>query len=192
VPRHGTPLLDRLRRDTRALHAQVESAVPILRRDAGAAEYRTYLTALLRFHRPLEAALASVEGLHHLPLDLSGRWKTPYLDADLEALGMSVDERRRAADAHVPTTLGDVPSALGCMYVLEGATLGGQFVHRQLKARMPGVIDGASRYLQCYGPATAARWRTFCAVLDDRAADADAIVEGAVATFQSFRRCIGA
>lgn len=100
MPRHGTPLLDRLRRDTRPLHDLVQA-------------YRSYLAALLGFHRPLEAQLAGVGGLDRLAFDLAARWKTRHLEADLTALGLAPDAVQRAPIASALPRVTNVPAALG-------------------------------------------------------------------------------
>ena len=49
--------------------------------------------------------------------------------------------------------------------MLEGATLGGQVILRELSSRMPAVLDRGSSYLRCYADQTGAQWRAFTSVL---------------------------
>jgi heme oxygenase len=61
--------------------------------------------------------------------------------------------------------LGNGESALGCLYVLEGSTLGGQIIGREL-ARRFGIdeLTGASFFLS-RGPRIADMWKEFSSVI---------------------------
>ncbi len=75
------------------------------------------------------------------------------------------------------------PQLLGAMYVLEGSTLGGQVIARQLaKNNMP-----QRAYFAGYGEQTGPRWRAFCQLLAAAATpDNQAeIVQSASLTFQT-------
>lgn len=179
-----TTLLERLKAGTREAHRAIEAAVPILQPGAGEAEYRRYLEALLGFHRPLERALHGVEGIEPIALTLGLRWKTPLLERDLAALGGSVS----VPDCQRLPALPSRAAALGCLYVLEGATLGGQVIQRELSERLPLTMASSAHYLRCYGPETAARWKAFTSMLlahgDDAEAEAE-MISAATATFVS-------
>jgi heme oxygenase len=54
--------------------------------------------------------------------------------------------------------------ALGLFYVLEGSTLGGRLILRELARR--GVDLADLTFLDPYGTETGARWRSFLAVLE--------------------------
>jgi heme oxygenase len=74
------------------------------------------------------------------------------------------------------------PQLLGAMYVLEGSTLGGQVIARQLaKADIPlrTYFAGAAEH-------TGPLWKSFCQLLADAATDDNsaAIVQSASLTFQ--------
>ncbi|RZK54693.1 MAG: heme oxygenase, partial [Hymenobacter sp.] len=74
------------------------------------------------------------------------------------------------------------PQLLGAMYVLEGSTLGGQVIARQLaKANIPQRL-----YFSGYGERTGTMWKAFCQLLTQAATpenEAD-IVQSARLTFQ--------
>jgi heme oxygenase len=74
------------------------------------------------------------------------------------------------------------PQLLGAMYVMEGSTLGGQVIARQLaKAEIP-----QRTYFLGYGERTGPRWKAFCHLLADAATPANQaeIVASASLTFQ--------
>lgn len=160
-----TSILERLKHETRALHEQIEAVVPILRPGADAAVYRRYLEKLLGFHRPVERDLAAVKGIETLGLSLDRRWKSPRLAADLLACGLEPDAVASLATCARTPRIHSLGSALGCLYVLEGATLGGQVIVRALSSRLPAVLERSASYLRCYGDQTGAQWRSFTSVL---------------------------
>jgi heme oxygenase len=183
--------LGRLRAETRALHEQIEGVVPILQAGADAGTYRWYLQKLLGFHRPLEPALFATPGLASLGILRAEREKRPWLERDLRALGLSAAELEALPDCRPLPVLHGLPGALGCAYVLEGATLGAQVILRELLPRLPEVLKRASSYLRCYGAHTAARWRCFTRALEHGVPDEaarEALVTSARDTFECLQR----
>jgi heme oxygenase len=82
-------------------------------------------------------------------------------------------------------------SCLGILYVLEGATLGGQILRREISARLGLEADNGAAFLDVYGAATGRRWRDFMEYLGSRPMDADerkAVVAAAHTTFSCFER----
>ena len=82
-------------------------------------------------------------------------------------------------------------AALGCLYVAEGATLGGRLVARHVEHRLGfGPGSGAS-FFHGYGLDAGPRWRTFCSALAaaSRSGVAErAILAGAIDTFVAYDR----
>ena len=82
-------------------------------------------------------------------------------------------------------------ACLGVLYVLEGATLGGQILRREIAARLSLDADNGAAFLDIYGAATGRRWRDFIEYLGSRPMDADAreaVVAAAHPTFSCFER----
>jgi heme oxygenase len=180
-------LLERLRAQTKPLHARLEATVSKLGFDASEAGYRHYLEKLLGFHVPLELDLSRVQGLDPLGLELGARLKVPALRADLAALGVDARAQKTLAWCTSSPPVRDVPSALGALYVVESATLGGQVLFRELSERLPSTMRVASRYLRIYGAATGKRWSDFLqslATLEGEPARALA-EQTAIATFEA-------
>ena len=163
----------RLREATRSAHEGLERRLAILERIATPAGRRELLVRFWRLHAEAEAALAPwlapVAGL-----EFEGRRRTAVLRRDLAALGVA------------PPPLGAGPrvaslgEALGLMYVLEGSTLGGKVIRREVAAA-GGDFAGLA-FLDPYGPAAGQRWRSFLAVLAGAAPDE--AVAGARAGFR--------
>ena len=126
--------------------------------------------------------------LQHIPNSLAAffndRRKVPKLLADLEFLGYEAADRLPMCRSLPP--LDSVPGILGSLYVVEGATLGGQLISRHLE-RTLGLREGRGyAFFSSYGPQVGSRWRSFRDVLLSCSTeqDDDRIVDSATATFR--------
>lgn len=183
------PIASRLREHTRPLHDRVEKAVDIPSRCASLEAYRSLLARMLGFYAPFEASQSRLDW-REAGLDFEARRKAHLLRADLSALGLS----EPAIDAlplrqRLPEP-GSLAAGLGHQYVLEGATLGGQILAREIE-RSLGLSPGAGgSFYAGYGERTGSMWRGFCSAAnsycgDDPRRHEDALA-GAVQTFEAF------
>ena len=179
-------VLQRLRRETAERHERLETQLDVLARCADPAAYAELLGLLHGVHAPLEPALD--DALVRLPVvdDWSRRRRLHLLEQDLRDLGLE--------PAALPATdrLPDLSSSarvLGCLYVHEGATLGGAVISR---AARPLPV----RFLDSYGSERGALWRDFRRQAEqwvDVHGDEDSVVAGAQDTFDVFLGwCVGA
>lgn len=159
------PMTALLRRETRAEHAEAERWVPLLGPGVTLVAYRAYLEAMLAYCGPLEIALASVPGLDDALPDWRFRRKLPFLARDLNQLAAMGCRREALVDSSflVPR---NVAQAFGCLYVVEGATLGGQVIARHLRASLGIDRSRAGAFLHCYGDEVGAMWKAFGRALD--------------------------
>ncbi|WP_245821011.1 biliverdin-producing heme oxygenase [Geodermatophilus pulveris] len=175
-----------LRSATAAEHEQVESALGLMDPQLGRDRLVAVLARLHAFWAAAEAGLDAWARRH--PADAaavswSRRRRAHLFAADLRALGAGADV---AARPELPA-VEDTDQALGRLYVLEGATLGGTFIARHLDtlpALGPGVRLGA---FSPYGAETGAMWHAYRRVTRERVAagggDAARLVGAARATF---------
>ncbi len=109
------------------------------------------------------------------------------------ALGLGSARRADAFAGRLPTAThapfpdpATAAEALGMLYVIEGSTLGGRIILRQLAAR--GIDDPRLAFLDPYGADTGRHWRDFLAILEretsDDAANAAEAVQGAIRGFR--------
>ena len=80
------------------------------------------------------------------------------------------------------------------LYVLEGATLGGQVICRQLGPRLNLSADAGLSFYASYGELVGPRWKTFCALLTERAEgdpDPEAFTAAAALAAQQMFRAFG-
>ncbi|MFP2909758.1 biliverdin-producing heme oxygenase [Pyxidicoccus sp. 3LFB2] len=185
-------LLQRLKTETRPHHERTEAAVRLMEPDLAPGDYRRHLEALYGFYVPLEAQL-SARLVEAVPaLRAHERWKVPLLEQDLRALGHDDASLARLPRCPQLPPLPGVPEALGCFYVLEGSTLGGQLILRHLKRHFADAPVGDFAFFRAYGDEVGPMWRAFGQALTDASAQAasadfDArVVKGAQDTFNAF------
>ena len=178
-------LFARLKSGTERQHREIEAAVDPIRAFSSLEAYKAHLASAWLFHASLEAELGGVDW-PGLGLDFVSRRKTPLLEQDLRILGVPCP-RPGATPIH-PAQI-DLSYALGCLYVMEGATLGGQIISRHLATLGIGPANGGL-FFNGYGSRTGEMWKAFQSkavehcVTDDQI---DAAVDGARWTFGQFR-----
>lgn len=180
--------LQRLRDETRIDHDRVERVVPVMRDDLDVGTYRRILARLYGYHAPLEVRLEAPAAHFPESLDWETRRKCPHLSADLAALGMDAGELARLPRCEVLPALTNPARVLGCLYVLEGASLGGQVICRHLAELAPAIARNR-RFFRGYGERTGAMWQAFRRLLVEgasRPADQEAVIAAARDTFQTF------
>lgn len=196
APVHPADVLVRLKAETRAEHRAVEGALDVMRADFSMADYRHLLECYFGFYAPVEARLARALPADQPGLDFEARRKLPLLRADLEALGGPSPDTLAVCEALPP--LRTTAQAMGCLYVLEGAMLGGQIIGRHLRYKLGLTQDAGACYFHGNGARTADVWRSFRDALTSFAAGracaatsatatVDAIVESGNETFRALR-----
>jgi heme oxygenase len=182
----NSPLLKHLRRETAGQHAALEAQLPLLDRSLTREAYGRLLGRFWGFYAPLEDRMLRSLQEHHLSFAYATRLKTPLLKTDLGYLGLWEPPLARCT---VLPSLDDVPGLLGCLYVIEGSTLGGQVITQRLAAHLALGVNRGGAFFSGYGTATAARWRECGVFLTETASPLDrdeAIVAGANAAFRTF------
>ncbi|HZZ41345.1 MAG TPA: biliverdin-producing heme oxygenase [Tepidisphaeraceae bacterium] len=175
----------RLRQETHPLHLEVENVLNLAGRSWSLPTITNLLTRFYGFYSPWETQVWNQLGMWNLEPLFQGRQKTPSLEHDIQALtAQNVDFQ------HIPRWKGgldffDVPTLLGSMYVIEGSTLGGQLIARQLE-QVPGVAADHISFFRCYGDDVGKMWREFQNVLQTHATSKqaeDAMIDSANKTF---------
>lgn len=181
-------ILQQLKTDTEDLHRGIETVVPLMDPHLTIAEYAGYLERIFPFYEAAEARLFCTPGLREAVSDLDERWKKNILAADLRALG--VLPHGLMNESLVPQ-LKTVPEALGCLYVLEGSTLGGQILLRAVRNALGPDVEGKTQFLASYGPEVPQKWRDLCVSLNASLADPadrESAVRSARATFSGLHK----
>ncbi len=149
------------------------------------ARYRSLLAALIGFHCPLEETIIRTPASWWWGLDPQPRLRARLLVDDLAHLGFDTARVDLLPYARLPS-IDSAGQLLGCLYVREGATLGGRVIARGLD---PLLGDGDSgRSFFSGTPDNGRLWREVCDALETAGAAGHRheIVDAARATFAQF------
>ena len=184
-------ILNRLRHATSQRHAALECQLPLLDPQLSREEYRRFVCRFLGYYAPLETRLLELPWWREIGFDYGERYKTPRLVQDMLALGVTADTLATFARCSDLPRIDTLPQALGCLYVIESATLGGQLVTRHLQENLGLTPRSGSAFFYGYGMQTGARWKSFGALLTthaEKTGDHAAIIDTANHTFETFER----
>jgi heme oxygenase (biliverdin-IX-beta and delta-forming) len=161
-----TSLHTLLRTRTRASHDGVEEIIRAAGFFSSLQRYRSYLAAMLGFHREAEGRLELLNA-HEIVVDFPSRRRATSARADLIALGAEADAVTVPAPPAAAPAI-DEPAAevLGLLYVLEGSTLGGALLVQSI-AHLGVSGNHGGTYLTSYGPARGRMWRSFLKTLQE-------------------------
>lgn len=171
---------------TRTAHRSLE-ALPRLERlfaeDYRQEELAELVGCMLAIYRPLERQLAP-----GAPARMLGyRPRVPLLE--------------QAASLLRPPACGEIPcpelhgAAMqwGALYVIEGSALGGQLIHRRLRACFPWLSLDVLAFWHPHGDEFGERWRLFRKMADQELTDAEdqrLAADSAAAVFGIFHRAL--
>ena len=188
-------VLTRLRLETRSEHEAVERVLDVMG-ELTNSTYRHRLVQFYGFYNPLEAALQtrcakqndghSLEVLQ-LSMFLPRLHKSLLLRQDLHHLGVST---AGLAQCRALPPIQTPAEVLGCLYVLEGATLGGRMITQYVQATLGITPTTGGSFFDGYAGDTARMWNAMRQTLLSGAVDAqaeNAMVASAVATFTCLR-----
>ncbi len=176
---------ERLRHETRASHEQTEDLLytePLRTGALNPEQYRHLLRAHWTFHQALEAAIDQNAAFFQ-SYDQDDRRKTPWLEADLAELNVSLPDTRPDLFQHWPPV-----DLLGAAYVGEGSMLGGKAVmHYLQKSPELQPLLANARFYRGYGAEALNKWKAFGAILAaQNEAHHDRIIEAAQRAFLAY------
>lgn len=177
-----------LKQATLPYHKSLESKLGLLKPGFTPMDYLNLLKAFFGFYLPMEATFRQFPELFLWLPDLRLRSKLPLLEADLRALGMNRAEIDLIPRCARLPPCANSDAALGCLYVLEGSTLGGQFIGKHLK-RAFGLDEGnGAAFFNGYGDNTQKMWERFKNKLSAAPADEKTAIVSACETFSALER----
>jgi heme oxygenase (biliverdin-IX-beta and delta-forming) len=179
-------ILQRLKQATSQRHAALERQLPLLDPRLSRPVYRQCARRFFGYYAPLEARLLALPWWESIGLCYTPRHKTPRLEQDLLAMGdTSVTLARLPRCQNLPVT-DTLDHLLGCLYVLEGATLGGQIITKHLEINLGVTPQSGGAFFNGYGTQTGPHWLAFCKMLmvhAERSENTENIIASANQTF---------
>jgi heme oxygenase len=183
-------VFDLLRKGTADLHQQIERRVSVFREGFNLENYAQLVEQFFGFWAPVEERLSKLRPLRDPDLALQSRLKCCLLRDDLLILGRDPEAVRQCEKL---PQLDTFLQGLGCLYVLEGSTLGSRIISRRLKETLQlGKGSGAS-FFNAYGGLIGSRWMEFEGFVSAsvKPGQADDVVKAARETFMCFYEWLG-
>jgi heme oxygenase (biliverdin-IX-beta and delta-forming) len=179
-----------LKQATRPQHEALEAnhySVAMMSGTLTPSEYQAMLSRFYGFYAPIEAQFSALAAMLPAELNLEQRRKLHWLHADLQQLN---EDPTTIPACHLLTPFTTPEQALGCLYVLEGSTLGGQIISRKLHTTLGYTPEHGARFFASYGEQVGMMWKTFMGILEHAgtSGDSDAIITSAMHTFASFQQ----
>lgn len=160
----NTNILQEVKSFTQENHENLERNALLRYLGLSSLDYATYLKIIKRFYgffSPLEDIIkvnAEVSG--YLP-DFPTRRKASLLKADIESISEITGAKTDIKICNDLPEINNTSKAFGCIYVMEGSTLGGQLIYRNLEKFLQLSSERGASFFYGYGPETGARWKTF-------------------------------
>ncbi|OWK74414.1 heme oxygenase [Flavobacteriaceae bacterium JJC] len=152
-----------LKANTKILHDQVEAKFNSNRIFDGTFSMRDYRNLILYnylfLHNFENEVFSGISESVAEDLNLGKRRKLSLIERDLESLNME------KSTVQILPDIKNEAEALGMLYVMEGSTLGGNVIAKQL-SKNPDFHEVSFSYLRCYGDRTGSYWKNFKEVMD--------------------------
>jgi heme oxygenase len=174
-----------------ALHRQCDFAA-ILSGSLTISDYGALLNRLHSFHSLFEHLLSKAP-MHLVPqIDFDARRKTHLLVADMAALGLPVCKSDISPLRNPMPNMRSAESLVGCLYVVEGAGLGGKVIARKLDYLLGHVGVAGRRFFWGRSDPDSLPWPKFCDIFESHAAQGnfDKIETAAIETFEALGFCL--
>lgn len=186
-------LIDLLRSETRLLHQRLEQSLDLTTGHLGIDRYKRVLLQFRGFYSPVEHLVSAYSDDAQMWIG-GDRRKTHLIDADLDWLGCEDELRLSVAAAGSGLILPDLSTRarqIGFMYVIEGSTLGGQFMLPHLKRQLDVSPGKGASFFGSYGENVGKMWRVFRERMEAEGATPDAgreIISAARDAFETLDR----
>lgn len=182
-------LQELLKLQTRENHDQLEELMfvhEIMDKTLTLDQYKTLLMTNYLVHASIEHQIFDSLGVElNENLCVKERYKLNALRKDMQEAGITASDVDLLTTVPAGENFFSIAAGLGAMYVLEGATMGGQVIQKKLKANP--VFKGFNfHYYTIYGDKLMARWKSFIAVLNTTVPESDyaLVVKSAAETFE--------
>lgn len=178
-------ILERIKKETEKNHILLESVPLLSHLPKNTISIHLYLEVLKKFYgffKPIEDALNHIDQIGDFLPDFHERRKSDWLTTDMKNL--RVPEHGICCED--TPEVKDLSDAFGILYVMEGSTLGGRVISRNLKEALDLDKDNGASFFNGYGPQTGEKWSIFRQALINYSIASnndDVIIEKARQTF---------
>lgn len=188
-------ILQEIKAGTAQNHMQLEQTsllLPISRKNITQEEYISILKKFYGYFYPLEKMLDTFPQLQTYLPDYPARRKADLICQDLLNIAPASAAQPLALCSNLPAVT-NTSQAFGCLYVMEGSTLGGQMIARTIKEVLNIDSNSGVSFFNGYGKETGSKWKLFQQALVSFSNDFSTnhvIIAAANETFSKFEKWI--
>ena len=186
-------ILCRLKTGTAAIHEQIEQVSVMRSMMEGTLDktrYTVLLYTLYHFYHALESRIQQHDFWHHTSFDIARRMKSGWLLHDIHFFGIHYYAKPSIA-ASLPD-ITSIEALLGVLYVIEGSTLGGTVIAKQLEKQYGYTLESGARFYHGYGKESKAFWQETGNLIRDSVSSLslseDKVIHFAQAMFACYER----
>ena len=192
----NTPTIElrtRLRDATAPLHKQLDQQpllAALLGKEQPLAHYQQLLGTYYSLYHQLESSIKAYTAQQPIDFDYQTRYKADFLRQDLAYWQITPEP------FSCQVTLPDISSLgqlLGVLYVLEGSSLGANFIAQHLQQSYGYSHSSGCRFFSAYGEQTQSHWQSFISYLNsfsDQTDIATQAIETACLSFACFNQAL--
>lgn len=168
--------------------------VTLTQRDLSLINYRKLLIAYFHLYAALETQICQFLKRQTVTFDYAGRRKLPWLINDLAYFrdDSPVSGQNKLPEPALPE-IDRVGQLVGVLYTIEGSTLGGQLISRNLAEHHGLTRSKGACFFNGYGEHTTCMWQEFldfAETISGNAHERRVAVESACRTFQLFEEVL--
>lgn len=157
-------LHQRLRAATIAAHHRIDHhplLAPLATAQLTERHYLRILHTLFWFHDPLQATLETACARYQSEARFEPSDRRTWLLQDFNFFGVEPIVENHPLSDWSGVALNSNAELAGALYVVEGSTLGGQVIARQLRENLGYAVVKGARLFNGHGPNTMVRWSAF-------------------------------
>lgn len=176
--------LDYVRQQTRIEHSKLDSlpiSLAITSDDVTITQYGNYLQLMYSVVSEIENHVYPL--LENIIQDLAKRLKLGWIENDLQKLNIDVPQNAQVFKFGSTNK----SFALGIAYVIEGSTLGGRYMLKNITKNLALDQENGASYFSGYDNLTGLRWKNFISDMESHLTleNREEVVSGARFAFQS-------
>jgi len=162
------PLLLKIKEQTKEKHISLEQQPLLHSLTASDLDHAQYLKILVKFYgffSPLEKKINDFQLIHHFLPDFARRRKASALLADIDIVSKKENSAPVLYECEDLPQVSNTAEAFGSLYVMEGSTLGGRFIYKNLEKNLRLDKQDGALFFYGYGDETGSKWKEFQAGL---------------------------
>jgi heme oxygenase (biliverdin-IX-beta and delta-forming) len=182
-------ILTKLKEATKTRHQSLETKVDLMNQIQDLSSYEKLLRSFYGFYMPVEPQIFKLFQEKEIEFDYTERLKVSLLENDLKILNGGDFEIGKLEICKNLPEINSFAQSLGSMYVLEGATLGGQIIGRHLRDNLGLTAENGASFFNSYGGNVGTMWKDFGIMATKQAEilnDDEVITAAAQSTFTKF------